>query len=237
MIVFPAIDVLDGKCVRLEQGRFDKEEIYFDDPVEIAELWASKGATHLHVVDLDGARDGFGKNKDIIKKIVQTTDIPVQVGGGFRTLSLIDEILQLGAAKVIIGTSAVMVKGFIDQVVKEFGDKIIVSLDARNGNIAVEGWTKILNQSALVFAQVLEDKGIQSVVYTDIAKDGMLQGPNFKELQKLKEKTKLNVIASGGITTVQHIKDLKSSEMYGAIIGKALYAGTVTLEEIREVAL
>ncbi|MDF2546969.1 MAG: hisA [Anaerosolibacter sp.] len=237
MIIFPAIDILGGKCVRLEQGRFDKEVIYFDDPVEIAGLWASKGATHLHVVDLDGARDGFGKNKDTIRKIIQASDIPVQVGGGFRTLGVIDEMLELGAAKVIIGTSAVMITDFVDQVVKEFGDNIIVSLDARNGNIAVEGWTKILNQPALAFAQELEDKGIQSVVYTDIAKDGMLQGPNFKELKQLKEMTQLNVIASGGITTVQHIKELESSGMYGAIIGKALYAGAITLEEIQEVIL
>ncbi|MBB6215671.1 phosphoribosylformimino-5-aminoimidazole carboxamide ribotide isomerase [Anaerosolibacter carboniphilus] len=237
MIIFPAIDIRDGKCVRLEQGRFDKEEIYFDDPIEIAALWKLKGATCLHIVDLDGARYGLGKNKDVIREIIQGIDIPIQVGGGFRTLDDIDNMLQLGAEKVIIGTSAVMIKNFVDEAAKQFGNKIIVSLDAKGGNIAVEGWTKTLSQSAFVFAQELEDKGIQSIVYTDIAKDGMLSGPNFQELKQLKEKTKLNIIASGGITTVQHIKDLKSLGICGAIIGKALYEGAVTLEEIKEVLL
>ncbi len=237
MVIFPAIDIRDGKCVRLEQGRFDKEEIYFDDPIGVATVWEAKGATNLHVVDLDGALSGLGRNRAIIKEMIQELNIPIQVGGGFRSLHAIDDMLQLGASRIIIGTSAVLEKDFVDEVVKEFGNQIIVSLDAREGNIAVEGWTKTLSQSALEFSKVLEAKGIQTIIYTDIAKDGMLRGPNFQELEQLKEKTQVNIIASGGITTVQHIKDLRKLDIYGAIVGKALYTGAVTLEAIGEVLL
>ncbi|MDF2674095.1 MAG: hisA [Clostridiales bacterium] len=232
MIIFPAIDIKGGKCVRLEQGRLDRETIYGEDPVQRAKLWESKGALYLHIVDLDGAFEGVRLNRSIIKSIVDNVSIPVQLGGGIRTINDIKDVLSLGVQRVILGTSVVEEDGFLEEALFKYGNKIAVSIDAKNGYVALNGWTKISDIKAIYFGKVLENMGLKTLIYTDISKDGMLQGPNLEELKVLKESLDINIIASGGVSSADDVKLLKSLNMYGAIIGKALYTGNIKLEEI-----
>lgn len=232
MIIFPAIDIRGGKCVRLEQGRADKETVYGEDPIEVAKLWESKGALFLHVVDLDGAINGNRLNRNIIRSIVDSVDIPVQLGGGIRTIDDIEDVFDSGVGRVILGTSVVEKEGFLEEALEKYGDKIAVSIDAKDGFIATKGWTKISDIKANYYAKALENLGLKTLIYTDISKDGMLSGPNFMELKALKESVDMNIIASGGISSFSDISTLKSLKIYGAIIGKALYSGNITLEEI-----
>lgn len=235
MILFPAIDLLDGRCVRLQQGQYDKQTIYSESPVQMAKYWENKGAPYLHVVDLDAARTNEMKNKPYIKKIAQTVQIPLQVGGGIRSLERIKMYLDAGVTRVIIGTAAITDPNFLKNAVDRYGDKIVVSIDAKNGYVATEGWKATSGVKAIKLGYQLQNMGVKTIVYTDIAKDGMLQGPNFNELKQINEQTNLKVIASGGITTPKDIKKLKQLNVYGAIVGKALYDGTVTLESLLEV--
>lgn len=232
MIIFPAIDIRGGKCVRLEQGDYDKETIYGDSPVEMALMWQEKRAKYIHIVDLDGAKSGVSKNAQAIKEIARTVSIPVQVGGGIRSLDVIEQYLSYGVARVIIGTAAISDRSFLREAVDTYGEHIAVSLDARNGYIATDGWTDTSTVRALDLIDTLEDIGVQTIVYTDIAKDGMLQGPNLRELAQVNEATKMNVIASGGVTTPKDVENLRSLDVYGAIVGKALYDGKLAFEQI-----
>jgi phosphoribosylformimino-5-aminoimidazole carboxamide ribotide isomerase len=232
MIIFPAIDIRGGKCVRLEQGKADKETVYGEDPVERARLWEDKGALFLHVVDLDGAFGGVRQNRDIIREIVDNVSIPVQLGGGIRKIEDIEDVLELGVSRVILGTSAVEEEGFLEEALEKYGDRIAVSIDAKNGYVALNGWTKITDVRANYFAKVLENMGLKTLIYTDISKDGMLQGPNFEELKALNESVNINIIASGGVSSTDDVKNLKGLKLYGAIVGKALYTGNIKLEEI-----
>jgi phosphoribosylformimino-5-aminoimidazole carboxamide ribotide isomerase len=231
MIIFPAIDIKGGKCVRLTQGDYGKEEIY-GDPVEMAKQWMNKGAETLHIVDLDGALEGESKNLHVIKEIVKNVSIPVQVGGGIRSIQAIETLVKAGVTRTIIGTSAVNNKAFVQEAVLTFGPAIAVSIDAKNGYVATEGWTKISEKKALDFAKELTSVGVETIIYTDIAKDGMLSGPNFSEIKLIDDEIKANVIASGGVTTKEDIDKLKDLNVYGAIVGKALYTGAIELEEI-----
>lgn len=201
MIIFPAIDILDGQCVRLIQGDYNQESVYSNSPVDMAKQWEEKGAEFIHIVDLDGAKSGNSTNKDIIQKIAQTVNIPVQVGGGIRSLEIIDTHIDNGVNRVIIGTAAIQDPDFLKAAVEKYGDKIVVSLDARNGFIATDGWTDTSEVKALDLVKDLEKIGVKTIVYTDIAKDGMLQGPNLDEQQAINEATTIDVIASGGVTT------------------------------------
>ncbi|MFD1038287.1 1-(5-phosphoribosyl)-5-[(5-phosphoribosylamino)methylideneamino]imidazole-4-carboxamide isomerase [Virgibacillus byunsanensis] len=232
MILFPAIDIKDGKCVRLIQGDYAKQKIYSNDPIQIARQWEDKQAAYLHMVDLDGAKTGLTTNKETIKAIAQQATIPVQVGGGIRSLSIINEYLSAGITRVIIGTAAINDKSFLREAVRMYGDKIAVSIDARNGYVATDGWTETSTVKAIDLIRELEEIGVATVVYTDILKDGMLQGPNFNELQAINEVTSINIIASGGVTTEEDVEDLASLYLYGAIIGKALYDGTLSFEAL-----
>ncbi|GAB3045955.1 1-(5-phosphoribosyl)-5-[(5-phosphoribosylamino)methylideneamino]imidazole-4-carboxamide isomerase [Virgibacillus ainsalahensis] len=234
MILFPAIDIKNGKCVRLIQGDYNKEKIYSDSPPDTAVKWEKKGAQFLHIVDLDGAKTGNSINKSTIKAITKKAGIPIQLGGGIRSLPIIEEYITAGIDRVIIGTAAINDKSFLQKSVKKYGGKIAVSIDARNGYVATEGWTKNSSVKAIDLVKELESIGVQTIVYTDILKDGMLQGPNFKELQAINEATSMNVIASGGVTTAADVKKLTELNLYGAIIGKALYDGTLTFEELVE---
>lgn len=234
MILFPAIDIRDGKCVRLVQGDYNKEKIYSDSPPEIAKKWANKGAAYLHIVDLDGARTGNSTNRPIIKLISQQTSIPIQVGGGIRTMSNIEDYVVAGVDRVIIGTAAINDLEFLKEAVTCFGDKIAVSVDARNGYVATDGWTDTSTIKALDLVKELEQIGVKTIVYTDILKDGMLAGPNFSELETMNESTPIDVIASGGVSTKEDVDKLKASNLYGAIIGKALYDGTLSFESLKE---
>lgn len=232
MIIFPAIDLKNGKCVRLEQGDFNKESIFADDPLVIALKWQEQGAKYLHLVDLDGTLTGKSENLSIIKKIVSTLIIPVQLGGGIRTEEQISKLLDIGVARVIIGTKALSAELFMKDMLEKYKDKVIVSIDAKNGFVATNGWTEVSNIKALDLALRLKEMGLKTLVYTDIAKDGMMVGPNFKELEEINMKTGLQIIASGGVSTPEDVKKLKAMNLYGAIIGKALYIDKIKLEDV-----
>jgi len=232
VILFPAIDIRNGNCVRLIQGDYDQETIYGNSPTAMAREWEQQGAAYLHLVDLDGAKTGDSSNAQAIRDVAQAVSVPVQVGGGIRSMAMVDGHIENGVSRVIIGTAAINDPDFLKAAVEKYGDKIAVSIDARNGYVATDGWTETSDVKATDLLIELEKIGVQTVVYTDIYKDGMLQGPNFKELQLVDEATSIDVIASGGVTTKEDIGKLRNMNMYGAIIGKALYDGNLNLAEL-----
>lgn len=234
MLIYPAIDIKNGRCVRLTQGLINEEKKYFDDPVEAAKLWKSQGAKVLHIVDLDGAFEGSPKNLSIIKNIIDEVDIPVQVGGGIRSLEAIDALLEAGAARAILGTKALEDKAMLEEAVKRYGNRIVVSIDAKGGYVATEGWVKTSEIAVLDFIKELELIGVDTIVYTDIARDGMLMGPDVEGLQAIKKAASIKVIASGGISNKEDLARLKEIGVEGAIVGKALYEGKINLTEIRQ---
>lgn len=232
MIIFPAIDILNGKCVRLIQGDYQQETVYSDSPVNMALEWERKGAEYLHLVDLDGAKTGQSINKQVIKEIGQSVSIPVQVGGGIRSIETVKEHIENGVSRVIIGTAAISDPDFLQEAVDTYEDKIAVSIDAKNGYVATDGWTRTSEIKAIDLLLELEQMGVETIVYTDILKDGMLQGPNFAELTTINQATSIDVIASGGVTTKEDVQQLQSMDLYGAIIGKALYDGNLKFEDL-----
>lgn len=234
MILFPAIDIRNGKCVRLIQGDYNQEKIYSEDPVDMALQWEKQQATFIHIVDLDGAKTGESSNKNFIKEIAQQTGIPIQVGGGIRSLQIIEEYTAAGVDRVIIGTAAINDPLFLREAIEKYGEKIAVSIDARGGYVATDGWTETSTVKAIDLIKELEAMGVQTVIYTDILKDGMLQGPNLSELQAINEATSINVIASGGVSSLKDIEALKKLNLYGTIIGKALYDGTLLFDKLME---
>lgn len=232
MILFPAIDIRDGKCVRLIQGDYDQEIIYNDSPTAMALEWEKQGADYIHVVDLDGAKTGNSLNREAIQAIAKNVSIPVQVGGGIRTMEIIDAHIASGVSRVIIGTAAIQDKPFLKQAVEKYGDKIAVSIDARKGFVATDGWTETSDVLAVDLLKELEVIGVKTVIYTDILKDGMMQGPNFNELEMMENASSIDIVASGGVSTEEDIIQLRDLDLYGAIIGKALYEGKISLEKI-----
>lgn len=232
MIIFPAIDILNGNCVRLIQGDYNQERVYGDSPVDMAKKWESLGGEFIHIVDLNGAKSGESVNKEVISKIAQAVSVPVQVGGGIRSLDVIEGYINSGVSRVIIGTAAITDKDFLQKAVAAYGDKIAVSVDARGGYVATDGWTDTSDVKAIDLVKELEALGVSTIVYTDIAKDGMLQGPNFEEQEAIHEATRMDVIASGGVTTVEDVDKLRELGLYGAIIGKALYDGKLDFTDV-----
>jgi phosphoribosylformimino-5-aminoimidazole carboxamide ribotide isomerase len=234
MIVFPAIDMRNGKCVRLLQGRAEQETVYFEDPVAVAERWQAEGAEWLHLVDLDGAMGSESNNRDLAKRIFQTLKIPVQFGGGVRSMLDLEELLEAGAARVILGTAAVENADFLSTALARFSDRIVVGVDARDGLVATKGWKQVERLDALEFATSLIQKGLCRIVYTDISRDGALTGPNIDATRRVAEKSGLNVIASGGISSLEDLLRLKPLELCGVegvIVGKALYEKRFSLQE------
>ncbi|GAA0501377.1 1-(5-phosphoribosyl)-5-[(5-phosphoribosylamino) me thylideneamino]imidazole-4-carboxamide isomerase [Salinibacillus aidingensis] len=231
MILYPAIDIRNGKCVRLIQGDYNQEDVY-GDPVEMAQKWINKGAKALHLVDLDGAKSGTSENLTTIEAIVNQTDIPVQVGGGIRTMNQVHALASIGVQRIILGTAALTNETFLNEAVSNYPDCIAVSIDAKKGYVATDGWTKTSDRKALDFARELEKKGVQTIIYTDIAKDGMLSGPNFTEIDHVNQHVQMNVIASGGISSQEDVEKLSELNVYGAIIGKALYTGKLEFEQM-----
>lgn len=232
MILFPAIDIRDGKCVRLTQGDYDQEQIYNDSPVDVARLWESSGAEYIHVVDLDGAKSGNMANLATIEAIVQAVQLPVQVGGGIRSMQNLQNYQAIGVSRMIIGTAAIDDKAFLRTAISTFGDMIAVSIDARKGMVATNGWTKTSDVAAVDLIKELDELGVKTIIYTDIFKDGMMAGPNFDELVIINDTTNQNIIASGGISSLQDINQLRNMNLYGGILGKALYDGTLSLSAI-----
>jgi phosphoribosylformimino-5-aminoimidazole carboxamide ribotide isomerase len=233
VLIFPAIDIKDNECVRLTQGDYEQKKVYAKDPAEVAKKWEREGASFLHIVDLDGAKDGLLSNKQSIRKIVESVSIPVQLGGGIRDEETVIKLLELGVNRVILGTVAVENPSLVERLISLYGpERIIVSIDANEGKVATRGWREISEIDALALCQTLEKIGVSTIVYTDILRDGMLQGPNFAIYQELSEKTNLQVIASGGIGSLKDIENLASLELYGTIVGKALYEEKVDLKEV-----
>lgn len=231
MIIFPAIDIKDNKCVRLLQGDFNKVNIYGDDPSQMAKKWEEKGAEFIHIVSLNGARREGNINDDSIKKIIQSVKIPIQIGGGVRDEKRIEDLLDMGVNRVIIGSMAVKNKELLKDLVKKYKEKIVVSIDAKNGKVAIEGWEEVSSLDSVELCKELEEIGAKTIVYTDISKDGMMIGPNFNIYEKLSKETSLDIIASGGVTTLEDVKKLNLMNLYGAIIGKSLYENKIELEE------
>lgn len=232
MKLYPAIDLKDGQCVRLVQGDYSEVTVYGNHPAEMACKWERLGGEYLHLVDLDGAKAGKAINEQAIREIVNSVSIPVELGGGIRTLEDIKLQLERGISRVILGSAAVKNRGLVEEAIKQFGPKkIVIGVDAKSGKVAIEGWLEVTDVTALNFCKELEAIGVQTVIYTDIAKDGMMQGPNIKETAKIVKETRLEVIASGGVSTLKDLEQLKEAGIHGAIIGKALYMGVIDLEE------
>ena len=231
MIIFPAIDIKDGRCVRLTQGKFDQVRIYNDNPAEVARLWESMGAKYIHLVDLDGAKDGSPASRDMVKSVIDAVDIPVQVGGGIRSLERADQLIELGARRIILGTAAVNDRELTRTIAERYPGRTAVSVDAVNGMAAVNGWAKVSDTDVLDICTFMQEIGINTLIYTDILMDGMLKGPNFGEYERLMRETSLDIIASGGVTTKEDITRLAQMGIYGAIVGKALYDEKIDLKE------
>lgn len=231
MILFPAIDLKDGKCVRLEQGDFSKQEIYSRSPLEVALAFEKVGSKVLHIVDLDGARTGERRNASIVSEILENTNLDIQLGGGIRSLESITFWLELGISKVILGTIAIENINIVKEAVERYGDRIIVGVDAKDAFVATNGWEKATAQNSFEFCKELENLGVKSVVYTDISKDGMLTGPNLEAYKKLSNETNLQIIASGGVSSINDLISLQKLNLYGAISGKAIYERKFSLEE------
>ena len=231
MKIFPAIDIKDKQCVRLLYGKKENVTIYSDNPVKVAEMWEKKGAKYLHIVDLDGAFSGSFKNYDIIKEIIEKIDIPIQVGGGIRNFESAKTLLSLGVDRIILGTSALENFALLETLTTQFGDRIAVSLDAQGAMLSSNAWETSTNKSIFDIISSLENINIKTVIYTDISKDGALAGANIELTNKLNAVTNINIIASGGVSSLDDLDALSANNVYGAIIGKALYEGLIDLED------
>ena len=232
MQIYPAIDIKNGQCVRLRQGKFDDVTVYGDDPIKVAEKFVKSGATYLHIVDLDGARNGMSYNQEIIKEIVERFNVPVQTGGGVRSMRDIEKRISLGVSRVILGTVAVKNPELVQEAVKAYGDKIGVGIDAVNGWVAIHGWEEISQVTALDLCMKMKDYGVKTIMYTDISKDGMMIGPNVEATKEIIKMTGVDIIASGGITTMMDLENLEAIGAHGTVIGKALYQGALKLSDV-----
>lgn len=235
MQLYPAIDIKDKKCVRLKQGLFDQVQVYSEDPVQVALEWEKAGATFIHLVDLDGALLGRGVNRDVICEIVRSVHVPVQLGGGIRSLADMEEVLNMGVFRGIVGTKAVTDPKLLKKMVDSFGPShVVCGIDAKNGLVATQGWVDVSNISAIELALQMKVYGIRTVVYTDISKDGMLTGPNVSATKTLSDATGLDIIASGGMSCMDDLQAISDAKIHGAIIGKALYEKRIDLKEAIE---
>ena len=240
MLLIPAIDLKDGKCVRLRQGRMEDSTVFSDDPVAMAERWVQAGARRLHLVDLNGAFAGHPVNAQVIRRIVQAfPELPIQVGGGIRDEQTVETYLDAGVQFVIIGTKAVQEPGFINDLCVEYPGHIIVGLDAKDGRVAVNGWSKLSKHDVIDLARIFERYGVEAIVYTDISRDGMMQGVNVEATVRLAQAISIPVIASGGVSTLGDVRALcavESEGVMGTIIGRALYDGAIDLVEAQRIA-
>ncbi len=236
MHIWPAIDLRGGKCVRLQQGDYDRETIFGDDPVQMALRWRDAGADRLHLVDLDGARDGQGLNQDAVAAIVQASGIPCQLGGGIREESTINQWLERGIQWLVVGTRALKDPDWFRDMANKFPGRLVLGLDAKDGRVATDGWHEVSNRTAMEVADAFSDLPIAAIVYTDIARDGMLQGPNLGAVQQMRQHVNLPLIASGGVAGVEDIRQLTKLQVAGCIVGRALYEQTLTLEEALQAA-
>ena len=236
MIIFPAIDLYGKKAVRLYRGDYNKMTVYSERPVEVAKEFARLGATHIHLVDLEGARDGSTPNLSVVEEIVRETGLFVEIGGGIRGMETVKRYLDAGVSRVILGTAAVSDGEFLRQAVAEHGAKIAVGADVRDGHIAIKGWLETSALTLEEFLAQMQEIGVSTVICTDISRDGAMQGTNRALYKRLSETYRLNIVASGGVSTIADVMALREMELYGAIIGKAYYTGAIALDEAIEVA-
>lgn len=236
MNIFPAIDLYGGKAVRLFKGDYNQMTVYNDNPLEVAKTFEKLGATHLHLVDLEGARNGKPGNLDTIKKITEETSLFTEVGGGIRNMDVARAYIESGVDRIILGTAAVTDETFLKEAVSTFGDKVAVGVDIKDGFVAIKGWTEKSDVSAEDFMKKMEDLGVKTVISTDISRDGAMKGSNNQLYRKLSQNYSLDIVASGGVSTIDDIKALSDMNLYGAIIGKAYYIGAIDLKEAIEVA-
>lgn len=236
MNIFPAIDLYDGKAVRLFKGDYNRMTVYSNEPLEVARKFETAGAKHLHLVDLEGAKVGRPANLETIKKIVDNTDLFTEVGGGIRSIEIAKAYIESGVDRIILGTAAVENEHFLKEAIALFGDKVAVGVDLKDGFVAIKGWTEKSEISADAFLEKMQDLGVKTVICTDISRDGAMQGSNNSLYKTLSEKYSIDLIASGGVSTIDDIKALTDMNLYGAIIGKAYYIGAIDLKEAIEVA-
>ena len=236
MNVFPAIDLYDKKAVRLYKGNYEEMTVYSENPIEIAYDFESKGAKFIHMVDLEGAKNGTTPNIDIVKEVASKTSLFVEIGGGIRNIETVEKYLNAGVSRVILGTSAVTDEAFLKEAVSKYQEKIAVGADVKDGYIAIKGWIEKSQYSLDEFLSKMQKLGVKTVICTDISKDGAMKGTNLKLYKELSEKYSLDIVASGGVSTIDDIKALREMNLYGAIIGKAYYIGAIDLKEAIEVS-
>ncbi len=236
MQIWPAIDLRGGKCVRLQQGDYDRETIFGDDPSQMAQSWVAAGAKYMHLVDLDGARDGKLVNREAVAAIRAAVDIPCELGGGVRDENTIRQLLDLGMNRLVVGTKAIKEPDWFRDMCRTFPEKLVLGIDAKNGQVATDGWLETSDVPATELARQFAGEPIAAIIYTDIAKDGMMAGPNLEAMAEMNRAAELPVIASGGVTTAADVEQLARLEMAGCIIGRALYEGSLTLPQALEAA-
>ncbi len=236
MILFPAIDLYEKKAVRLYKGDYRQMTVYSENPIEIAQAFASAGATHIHMVDLEGAKDGTTPNLSVVEQVARETDLFVEIGGGIRSMDTIARYLNCGVSRVILGTAAVTDPAFLETALKAYGDKIAVGADVKDGMIAIKGWLESSSYTLEAFMERLEALGVSNVICTDISKDGAMKGTNRRLYRDLSKKYSVSITASGGVSTLDDIKALREMDLYGAIIGKAYYTGAIDLKQALEAA-
>lgn len=236
MIVFPAIDIIGGKAVRLFKGDYSQMTVYDDDPSAVARRFAEAGASHIHLVDLEGAKSGDTPNLSTVEKIRKSTDMFIEIGGGIRSLETVEKYLSIGVNRVILGTAAVTNRQFLVDAIERYGEKIAVGVDIKDGMVAIKGWVEKSELEGVAFCRELERLGVSCVICTDISKDGAMQGTNLGLYEKLQTELSLNITASGGVSSLEDVKRLKNIGVYGAIIGKAYYTGAIDLTEALEAA-
>ena len=236
MKIFPAIDLYEKKAVRLYKGRYDEMTVYSDEPLSVALDFEESGAEYIHLVDLEGARDGTTPNIDVVKKIVDNTDLFVEIGGGIRSMETVDRYFSIGVDRVILGTAALTDEEFLKKALEKYGDKIAVCVDIKDGNVAIKGWVERSETNAFDFCAHLEELGVSTVICTDISRDGAMRGAAHDLYRELAEKFRMNFTASGGVSGIDDIKRLASLNIYGAIIGKAYYTGAISIREVVEVS-
>lgn len=236
MIIFPAIDLFEGKAVRLYKGDYNKMTVYSDDPPEIAEIFKAQGATHIHIVDLEGAKNGTTPNFDTVIEIKKKSGLFCEIGGGIRDMNTIERYISSGIDRVILGTAAVTSEGFVKEAVKKYGNKIAVGIDLRDGFVAIKGWTEKSSLTAFEFCEKMQNDGVETLICTDISKDGAMNGTNHALYHELMSKFNMNITASGGVSSLGDVKRLAEKKLYGAIIGKAYYTGDIDLKQAVEVA-
>ena len=231
MDIWPAIDLRNGKCVRLQQGDYNRETVFGDDPAAVARRWVAEGALQLHLVDLDGARDGYWANRLAVQSIVEEVDVPCQLGGGIRDEQTIAELLEIGVTRVVIGTRALKDPDWFREMCRKYSSQIVLGIDARDGCVATNGWLETSTISAIDMAQEFVEEPLAAIVYTDIAKDGMLAGPNLSAMSEMNQSCALPVIASGGVTSRDDVRQLADLDLAGCIIGRTLYEGQLQLAD------